>query len=238
MHTSQERPVAEAQNHLIDMLPRADRLRLQARCEPVDLVLSEVLCDRGATIRHVYFPVHGFISLLTQVDHHASLEVGMVGSEGMFGAELALGMLQSPLRALVQGPGAAWRVGSVAFRRELVRSRALREGVQRYLRVVLAQMASSAACLRFHLIQPRLARWLLMSADRAHAPQFHVTHEFLASMLGVRRVSITMAASSLQRDGLIRYHRGEITVLDRQGLEAAACSCYASERLAYTTALG
>ena len=238
MHTSQERPVAEAQNHLIDMLPRADRLRLQARCEPVDLVLSEVLCDRGATIRHVYFPVHGFISLLTQVDHHASLEVGMVGREGMFGAELALGMLQSPLRALVQGPGAAWRVGSVAFRRELVRSRALREGVQRYLRVVLAQMASSAACLRFHLIQPRLARWLLMSADRAHAPQFHVTHEFLASMLGVRRVSITMAASSLQRDRLIRYHRGEFTVLDRQGLEAAACSCYASERLAYTTALG
>ena len=179
----------------------------------------------GATIKHVYFPVHGFISLLTQVDQHASLEVGLVGREGMFGAEVALGMLESPLLALVQGPGAAWRVNSVAFRRELVRSKALREGVQRYLRVVLAQMASSAACLRFHQIQQRLARWLLMSADRAHAPQFHVTHEFLAGMLGVRRVGITVAASTLQRGGIISYRRGEVSVLDREGLEAIACSC-------------
>ena len=229
--------MAKAENHLIELLPEADRLRLLARCEPMDLVLSEVLCERGATIHHVYFPVHGFISLLTQVDEHASLEVGMVGREGMFGAELALGMLQSPLRALVQGPGGCWRVGSVAFRRELVRSSALREGVQRYLRVVLVQLASSAACLHFHQIQQRLARWLLMSADRAHAAQFHVTHEFLAGMLGVRRVGITVAASTLQRHGLISYRRGEVSVLDRQGLEAAACSCYASERLAYTASL-
>ena len=230
--------MAKAENHLIELLPKADCLRLQACCEPVDLVLGQVLCDRSATIEHVYFPVHGFISLLTGVDDHASLEVGMVGREGMFGAELVLGMLQSPLRALVQGPGAAWRVGSVAFRRELARSNALREGLQRYLRVVLAQMASSAACLRFHLIQPRLARWLLMSADRAHGPQFHVTHEFLAGMLGVRRVGITMAAGTLQQAGFITYRRGEVMVIDRQGLEGAACSCYASERLAYRAALG
>ena len=144
--TPQEQPLAKTENYLIELLPRADRLRLEAICEPVDLQLSEVLCARGATIKHVYFPVHGFISLLTQVDQHASLEVGMVGREGMFGAEVALGMLESPLLALVQGPGAAWRVNSVAFRRELVRSKALREGVLRYLRVVLAQMASSAAC--------------------------------------------------------------------------------------------
>lgn len=237
-HTPQEQPLAKAENHLIELLPKTVRLRLQALCEPVDLVSSDVLCERGATIEHVYFPVHGSISLLTQVDEHASLEVAMVGREGMFGAELALGMLHSPLRALVQGPGASWRVGSVAFRRELLRSAALREAVQRYLRVVLAQMASSAACLRFHLIQPRLARWLLMSADRAHAGQFHVTHEFLAGMLGVRRVGITVAAGTLQRDGFISYRRGEVTVLDRRGLEAAACSCYASERMAYITALG
>lgn len=234
----QERPLAKAENHLFEILPRADRLRLLACCETVDLVLSEVLCERGALIEHVYFPVQGFISLLTQVDHHASLEVGLVGREGMFGAELALGMLQSPLRALVQGSGSARRVGSASFRRELTRSTALREVLQRYLRVVLVQMASSAACLRFHLIQQRLARWLLMSADRAHAVQFHVTHEFLASMLGVRRVGITVAASTLQRDGLITYRRGEVTVLDRKGLEAVACSCYASEKRAYTTALG
>ena len=230
--------MAKAENHLIEMLPRADRQRLLSCSETVDLVLGEVLCERGAPIEHVYFPVQGFISLLTQVDHHASLEVGLVGREGMFGAELALGMLQSPLRALVQGSGSAWRVDSVAFRRELAHSTALREVLQRYLRVVLVQMMSSAACLRFHLIQQRLARWLLMSADRAHAAQFHVTHEFLASMLGVRRVGITVAASTLQRDGLITYRRGEVTLLNRKGLEAVACSCYASEKLAYTSALG
>ena len=229
--------MAKAENHLIEMLPQSDRLRLLACCEPVDLTLSEVLCERGSTLQHVYFPVHGFISLLTSVDDHASLEVGMVGREGMFGAELVLGMLQSPLRALVQGPGVAWRVGSRAFRHELARSNALQVVLQRYLRVVLAQMASSASCLRFHLIQPRLARWLLMSADRAHGPQFHVTHEFLAGMLGVRRVGITVAATALQRAGFITYRRGEVTVLDRQGLEGAACSCYASERRAYTAAL-
>ena len=230
--------MAKAENHLIELLPRADRLRLLSCSEIVDLELKDVLCDRGALIEHVYFPVQGFISLLTQVDHHASLEVGLVGREGMFGAELALGMLQSPLRALVQGSGSARRVDSASFRRELTRSNPLREVLQRYLRVVLVQMASSAACLRFHLIQQRLARWLLMSADRAHAAQFHVTHEFLASMLGVRRVGITVAASTLQRDGLITYRRGEDTLLDRKGLEAVSCSCYASERLSYIKALG
>jgi len=230
--------LAKAENHLIELLPRADRLRLQASCEPVDLMLSEELCARGSILKYVYFPVHGFISLLTNVDDHASLEVAMVGREGMFGAEVVLGMLQSPLRALVQGPGAAWRVGIVAFKEELANSPALREVLQRYLRVVLAQMTSSAACLRFHLIQPRLARWLLMSADRAHGPQFHVTHEFLAGMLGVRRVGITVAAGALQRAGFITYQRGEVTVTNRRGLEAAACSCYASERLSYKAALG
>lgn len=226
------------QNRLIELLPRKDRLQLLAVCEPVQLILGSVLCEPGSATRHVYFPVDSFISLLTQVDGKPALEVGMVGREGMLGAELALGVATTPLHALVQGEGAAWRIGGVAFRRELAGSVALQRGMQRYLYVLMSQLASSAACLRFHLIGPRLARWLLMSQDRAHSDRFRVTHEFLAYMLGVRRVGITAAAGHLQRSGLIEYRRGHLTVLDRTGLEAAACSCYATDRKVYARLLG
>lgn len=161
----------------------------------------------------------------------------MVGREGMFGVQHVLGVATSPLRAVVQGAGTAHRIASVDFRRELLRSAALRRQLGRYIHVLMGELAASAACLRFHLIAPRLARWLLMSHDRAHADQFHVTHEFLAYMLGVRRVGVTMAAGKLHRLGLIAYRRGELTVLDRAGLEAAACSCYAVDRLAYAAQL-
>jgi CRP-like cAMP-binding protein len=230
--------LADVENHLIEMLPLADRRRLLAVCEPFPLVLAELLCERGDTTHHVYFPTVGFVSLVTTVDDkQAGLEVGMVGREGMVGAQLALGMPVTPLRALVQGPGNAWRVGAAAFRRELARSTALQRGLSRYLYVLMAQLATSATCLRFHLVGPRLARWLLMSHDRAQRDTFRVTHEFLACMLGVRRVGITMAAGALQRSGLIHYHRGELTVLDRPGLEAAACACYAVDREAYRAAM-
>jgi CRP-like cAMP-binding protein len=151
--------------------------------------------------------------------------------------QLALGVPTTPLHALVQGSGAAWRVGAKAFRQQLAHSPALQRGIHRYLYVLMSQLATSAACLRFHQIGPRLARWLLMSQDRAHADHFRVTQEFLAYMLGVRRVGITMAAGVLQRGGLIGYHRGDFTVLDRPGLEAAACGCYAADRKTYTAML-
>ena len=230
--------MAAAQNHLIELLPRKERTRLLALCEPVQLVLSEVLCEPAEPTRHVYFPIDSFISLLTMVDDKTGgLEVGMVGREGMMGVQLALGVITSPLRALVQGPGAAWRIGTVAFCAELERSVPLQRGLNRYLYVLMSQLAASAACLRYHLIGPRLARWLLMTQDRAHAERFHVTHEFLASMLGVRRVGVTMAAGALERRGLIEYRRGDLHVLDRAGLEAAACSCYAGDQRAYTELL-
>jgi CRP-like cAMP-binding protein len=226
-----------AQNHLIERLARKDRARLLALAEPFQLVLSDVLCEPGKATRHVYFPTDGFISLVVPIDGKPALEVGMVGREGMLGAQLALGVATIPLHALVQGTGAALRIGTAAFRAELARSPALQHILNRYLYVLMAQLAGSAACLRFHLIGPRLARWLLMSHDRAHAECFHVTHEFLAYMLGVRRVGITVAAGQLQRAGLVAYHRGEMTVLDRSGLEAAACGCYAKDRQAYADLL-
>jgi CRP-like cAMP-binding protein len=226
-----------SENHLIEMLPRADRVRLLAICQPVHLMLSEVLCEPGKATRHVYFPTDGFISLVTDVDAHSGLEVGMVGREGMVGVQLALGIATTPLRALVQGSGATWRIGAGPFRTEMARSAALRESMNRYLYVTMAQLATSAACVRFHRIGPRLARWLLMTQDRADADTFLVTQEFLAYMLGVRRVGVTAAAGALQREGLIRYSRGALTVHDRGGLEAAACSCYETDRKTYARLL-
>jgi hypothetical protein len=151
---------------------------------------------------------------------------------------VALGVKREPLKALVQGSGAAFRMTALAFRDELARSAPLQQRLQRYVSVLMAQRATAAACLRFHEIGPRLSRWLLMSQDRAHADQFPLTQEFLASMLGVRRVGVTAAAGAMQRAGLIRYHRGELTVVDRPRLLAAACSCYATDLQLYQQALG
>lgn len=230
--------MATPENRLIALLPRPDRVCLLAACEPFALTLSDALCEPGEPVRHVYFPTDGVIALLARVPGAPGVEVGMVGREGMLGAELALGQLRAPLHALVQGTGMAWRVSTRAFRAALRRSPALQRVLHCYLSVLMAQLASSAACLRFHLIGPRLARWLLMSQDRTHADHFHVTHVFLAAMLGVRRVGVTAAATKLQCAGLIRYRRGEIAVLDRPGLEAAACTCYGAQRVFYATALG
>lgn len=225
--------MTKVRNRLMAGLPRADQRRLLVLCEPVELLLSDVLCESDKPTAHAYFPTEGFISLVSVIDHSPAVEVGMIGSEGMLGAQLALGVPVTPLRALVQGPGSALRIAAPAFRAELKRSPALQRAVLRYVYVLIRQMASSCACLRSHMIGPRLARWLLMSQDRAQSPRFHVTQEFLAYMLGVRRAGVTAAAGALQRTGLINYSRGDIDVLDRRGLEAAACSCYAAERKAY-----
>ena len=193
-----------------------------AACEIVELTLAEVLCEPGKPTKYVYFPTEGFISLIAVVKGSPGVEVGMVGREGMLGVQLALGVATAPLHALVQGAGQALRIGTKAFKAELTASAALQNELNRYLYVLMSQLAESAACVRFHQIGPRLARWLLMSQDRSQASSFDVTQEFLAYMLGVRRVGITAAAGALQKTGLITYSRGRLTVLNRQGLENAA----------------
>ncbi|HLZ97773.1 MAG TPA: Crp/Fnr family transcriptional regulator [Steroidobacteraceae bacterium] len=199
----------------------------------MQLVQSAVLGGAGEPTRHVYFPVNGFISLVTSIDGKPILEVGMVGREGMCGAQVALRVLTQPLHALVQGPGTAWRVAINAFRQELDRCTPLQRVMGRYLYVLMTQLASAAACTRFHHIDARLGRWLLMMQDRAHADTFGVTQEFLSFMLGVRRVGISAAAAALQHRGLIEYSRGRVTVLNHKGLVATACSCYAGDKHAY-----
>ncbi len=224
-------------NYLVEHLPRKDRLRLTAACETVELTLAQVLCEPGKPAAHVYFPIQGFISLIAVVKGSPGVEVGMVGREGMLGVQLVLGVTTAPLHALVQGAGHAWRIGNRAFLAQLAASPALKNELNRYLYVLMAQLAESTACTRFHQIGPRLARWLLMSHDRSQTDSFDVTQEFLAYMLGVRRVGITVAAGVFQRQGLISYSRGKLTVLNRKGLEQAACGCYAADQKAYADML-
>jgi CRP-like cAMP-binding protein len=225
------------ENQLIELLPRRERRRLLGLCKPVDLEPASILCEFGSDVHFVYFPTHSFISLLTVVDEKTWLEVGMVGREGMLGLHMALGLTKAPLRALVQRQGTALRIGAHAFQAEMASSPPLQRILARYLYVAMAQLASSAGCLRFHTIGQRLAKWLLMSQDRAQASTFRVTQGYLAYMLGVRRVGITNAALDLQRRGVIEYQRGEMTVLNRPALERASCNCYVTDRQAYDSML-
>lgn len=217
---------SEVVNRLIAGLPRKERKRLLDHCEIVDLAFGDILSERDKPFIHLYFPMTAFVSLVATLSGHPPLEMGLIGSEGMLGATVILGINAAPLRAVVQGPGTALRISTSAFASDLSESPALQRTLNRYLYVMMAQLSQTAACNHFHEIEPRLARWLLMTHDRAHADHFHLTHEFLADMLGVRRSGITVAAGALQSKNLIGYTRGEISILNRVGLEAASCECY------------
>lgn len=215
-------------NLLLHRLPHAAQVKVLTHCELVELEFGSVLCEANQPMTHVYFPLTSFISLVTSLSGHNPLEMGLIGNEGMLGASMALGLVSAPMRAVVQGSGSALRMSSNKMLLRLQDTPHLRPQLNRYLYVLMLQLPQLAACAHFHEIEPRLARWLLMSQDRAHGDSLNLTHEFLADMLGVRRSGITLAAGALQDKKLISYSRGRIRVLNRRGLEAAACECYAA----------
>jgi CRP-like cAMP-binding protein len=233
------KPVAEASaNRLIAALPQRSRRRLLASCEQVDLQFAAVLCVEGKVLEHVYFPRDSVISLVTVLADGARLEVGVIGNEGMLGTSILLGVKVSPLRAIVQGSGPALRMSAATFRRHCKQDGDLREVMNRYVHVLMEQLALTAACTHFHRVESRLARWLLMTRERVGSDRFNLTQEFLAYMLGVRRAGVTYAARSLHAQELIDYRRGAITVLDAAGLKKASCACYRRGNRIYDRTLG
>ncbi len=192
----------------------------------VELKLGEILAEPGQPATHAYFPVGAIISLLASVDKKTTLEVALVGFDGMLGLSLALGAEGAPLRARVRAAGTALRVEAATFKRLLENSPEMRADLDRYACNQLTSVAQTAVCTRFHLVEERLARWLLMIHDRAGSDHLELTHGLLAEMLGVRRSGITTAAGVLRQRGFIKYTRGDITIVNREGLEAASCACY------------
>jgi CRP-like cAMP-binding protein len=225
-----------AANQILTFLPPRNFARLRARLEPIVLPFGKVLYEPGEAIRYVYFPIDCLISLLTGVDKRRTLEVGMVGNEGMTGMPFVLGMGVSGVRALVQGGGKAWRIASAPFRIEFDRNRPLQQALFRYTYALMAQISQTAACNRFHDSNARLARWLLMTRDRVGSDEFALTQGFLAHMLGLRREGVTEAASALKRRRLINYSRGQIQILNVTGLKASSCTCYRVVKQVYSRA--
>ena len=213
-------------NNLLAALPLRERENLQQHGEQVPLTPDEILGEPGERIRHVYFPADGFIALVAEVDGHDALALGLVGSEGMLGAPLVLGSHTSPLRTRVLAAGSALRLRATEFLQAVAVAPGFERLLRRYLGVRLEQFALTAACASFHVVEARLACWLLMAQDRSRGDRFYLTHERLARLLGVRRSGVSTAACVLQGRRLIRYTRGHVLILDRPGLEAAACGCY------------
>lgn len=225
-------------NHLVNLLSEKERVLLLQHCDVVALEFGAVLCEPRQRYRYLYFPLSGFISLVTKLAGHKPLEMGLIGNEGMLGVTLALGITTAPMQAVVQGKGTAWRIDIAALQQLLHDCPQLQNILQQYLYVLMAQLSQSAACAHFHELEYRLARWLLMSHDRSHSNNFHLTHQFLADMLGVRRSGVTVAAGILQQKQYISYSRGTISILDRAALQHAACECYQAGVDNYRRVLG
>jgi len=228
---------ATPKNQLLALLPARTRRDFIADCDRVELNSAQIVTQAGEQIRHVYFPLDGFMALIAGVDDGQRLEVGMVGQEGMLGVSVLLGVPVSPHVAVVQGAGAALRIATVPFQRQCNGNVRLRREFNRYAYVLMDQLARAVFCTHYHVVEARLARWLLMTRDRAHTLEFRLTHETLSVLLGARRAGVTRAAGALRRRRLIRYSRGHITILDERGLEAAACSCYAADLKIYAQVL-
>ena len=218
---------APRQNHLLAALPAADFERLQSGLKLVPLPLGDVLYESGSQLRHVYFPSPAIVSLLYLLADGASAEIAVVGNEGIIGISLFMGGETTPSRAVVQSAGHAYRLPGNSLKEEFNHGSAMQHLLLRYTQALITQMAQTAVCNRHHSLDQQLCRWLLLSLDRLPANELVMTQELIANMLGVRREGVTEAAGHLQEAGLIRYSRGHITMLDRPGVEARTCECYA-----------
>jgi CRP-like cAMP-binding protein len=217
-------------NRLLAALPREELERFSSDLSPVSLPQREVIYEAGAPIDHVYFIEEGLSSVLTTMTDGSTIEVGMVGIEGLVGVSALLGGETSAQQVIMQIAGSALRMNAALCKAVFDQSDAVRRVMLRFTEAVLNLGAQTAACNRLHSVEQRCARWLLMSSDRTQSDMLPLTQEFLSSMLGVRRAGVTETAGELQRSGLIRYHHGQITIIDREGLEATACECYRFDR--------
>jgi CRP-like cAMP-binding protein len=224
-------------NRLISVLPTHERGLFLEYSELVEFKLHAVLIEVGQQLDHAYFPVEGFVSSVLPVMDAPNIDVGLVGDEGMFNASLVLGVTTSTFTSLVQGSGRAFRIRRNALQHRLNEDCWLRDVLNRYVDVRASQLSQQAACMNFHTVEQRLARLLLMTRDRAHSCELFLTHEALALMLGVRRESVSKAASSFQKHALLSYSRGYMVLIDETGLQEAACKCYQADLTAYERAL-
>jgi len=220
-------PHSPNQNHLLAALPAAEFDRILPHLELVPMPLAEALYESGGRLNHVYFPTTCIISLLYVMEDGASAEIAVVGNDGLLGIALFMGGETTPSRAVVQSAGFGYRLKASILKLEFNRGGAVMHLLLRYTQALITQMAQTAVCNRHHSVEQQLCRWLLLSLDRLPGNELSMTQELIANMLGVRREGVTEAAGKLQRDGLIRYTRGRITVLDRPKLEKTVCECYA-----------
>ena len=220
-------------NRLLDLLPEETRNRIRSKMQHVRLEHAKVLFEPGQAITHVTFPLSGVVSVVVELERGGIVEVGTVGNEGMAGLTIFLGSDVTRRKAFMQVPGEGLSLPAEMLREETAKGGPLDEVLRRYALGYLHQVGQTAACNRAHDVEQRLCRWILMCHDKVSSNTLALTQQFLAEMLGVRRASVTVAASRLQKGGLIRYRRGQIEVLDRPRLESTACECYASVRASY-----
>jgi CRP-like cAMP-binding protein len=220
-------------NHLLRMLPDAEWQRWLPQLEWVDMPLGQVLYESGNTLSHVYFPITAIVSLLYVMENGASAEIAVVGNEGIVGISLFMGGESTPSRAVVQSAGQGFRLKAQMMKDEFNRAGPVLHLLLRYTQALITQMAQTAVCNRHHSLDQQLCRWLLLSLDRLQGNELVMTQELIANMLGVRREGVTEGALKLQKAGLIRYARGRISVLDREGLEKRTCECYAVVKKEY-----
>lgn len=240
---SAERPASEVfspwplhvvgENRLLQLLPEHDRERLYKTMKRIKTKHGDIVFDRNAPIKNVDFPLYGVVSIVVEMEEGGTAEVGTVGNEGMVGVPILLGVESIPNKAFYQVPGETMRMSSAAFREEIAANRLFESILRRHAQGFLNQVSQSTACNRLHAVEQRLCRWILMSHDRVGGRTVALTQDFLAQMLGVRRASVGIVASTLQEAGFIRYRRGIIDVLNRKGLGEGACECYAIVRKEY-----